>query len=506
MTAAGASISGKITASSGSITGGLTIGSNGYFTTNASRTTYNSTSATGITITSSGIGGYGSANSYFNMTTGGKLTCVGADIKGAITATSGTFTGTINANDGSIGGWTLGSNMMYSSSNAPAANNVFMMPSGTSSSYTIAGHASTGWVFTSGTTFGVTKSGGLYATGATINGVLTANANSQIGPWTVADTAIYKVSSTMGNATAGSAYFGNNGLSITNRFKVSSVGSVTINNGVVTTTIDGTIMLSDSSDTVITSISTSSVLTSAPIISSKASASGNIESAIMAQNQYSTGEMRVYVANAYRSGSLVASSGSNLGIYDHGGDNWVIRSANNGSVYIPHVLYVTSISGTGDCPVIGTGTGDNNNKVARIYSSTDVNGRVKFNMNSRSSTFTDIYYVDCNSSSSDIRLKTNVANTSVANARALIDLIKIREFDWIDGRENVHQNIGFIADELEKLDPKLAIGGGYEEDGSMCIKSVDTFYLLGYLTKAFQELSAEVTSLRNEIKQLKSER
>lgn len=97
-------------------------------------------------------------------------------------------------------------------------------------------------------------------------------------------------------------------------------------------------------------------------------------------------------------------------------------------------------------------------------------------------------------SSSDIRLKKNVKPSTVA-ALALIDKIKVREFDWTDDREDKHQIIGMIADELEKIDPRFAVGGGFDENGLMSIKSVDTFYLVGYLVKAVQELSAKVKTL-----------
>jgi len=93
---------------------------------------------------------------------------------------------------------------------------------------------------------------------------------------------------------------------------------------------------------------------------------------------------------------------------------------------------------------------------------------------------------------SDIRLKDNIEDSTV-EALPLVNKIKIREFDWKDGR---HQRIGVIADELEKLDDKLTVGGGYSETGEMNVKSVDTFYLVGYLVKAIQELSAEVATLK----------
>ena len=97
---------------------------------------------------------------------------------------------------------------------------------------------------------------------------------------------------------------------------------------------------------------------------------------------------------------------------------------------------------------------------------------------------------------SDIRLKKNIKECEIKSALNIINKIKMHSFDWID--TNKHQKIGFIADELEKIDKKLSIGGGYETDEIMSIKSVDTFYLLGYLTKAIQELSQKVKELQQE--------
>ena len=106
-------------------------------------------------------------------------------------------------------------------------------------------------------------------------------------------------------------------------------------------------------------------------------------------------------------------------------------------------------------------------------------------------------------SSSDIRLKENIEDSTV-DALPLVKQIKIRAFDWKDDREYKRQNIGMVADELEQLDPRLAVGGGYDEDGNMNIKSVDTFYLSGYLVKAVQELSKENQELKERIKRLES--
>ena len=51
----------------------------------------------------------------------------------------------------------------------------------------------------------------------------------------------------------------------------------------------------------------------------------------------------------------------------------------------------------------------------------------------------------------------------------------------------------------------LTFGGGYEEDGSMNIKSVDSLYLQGYEVKAIQELSQENQKLKNTILSLQGE-
>lgn len=75
----------------------------------------------------------------------------------------------------------------------------------------------------------------------------------------------------------------------------------------------------------------------------------------------------------------------------------------------------------------------------------------------------------------------------------------MRQFDWIE-ENNRHQDIGFV---VEELDPNLSSGGGYTEDGFRDLKSVNTFYLDGYIVKSIQELSKENNSLRDEINEMK---
>ena len=102
---------------------------------------------------------------------------------------------------------------------------------------------------------------------------------------------------------------------------------------------------------------------------------------------------------------------------------------------------------------------------------------------------------------SDVRLKKNVEDCEVEDALSVINRIRMRSFDWLHTDE--HQRIGFIADELEKIDPKLSVGGGTERDGTIHYKSVDTFYMMGYLVKAVQELSEQNRKLTVELNALK---
>lgn len=87
--------------------------------------------------------------------------------------------------------------------------------------------------------------------------------------------------------------------------------------------------------------------------------------------------------------------------------------------------------------------------------------------------------------SSDIRLKENISDTSI-DALSVINQIRIRQFDW--RRDHSHQVIGMVADEVELIDSKFSIGGGYDDEGNMDEKIVDTFYMMGYVVKGIQEI------------------
>lgn len=117
-----------------------------------------------------------------------------------------------------------------------------------------------------------------------------------------------------------------------------------------------------------------------------------------------------------------------------------------------------------------------------------------------SSSYT-MYYIYTNTTTSDIRLKENVKN-SETDALETVNRMKVRQFDWKERMGGWHQSIGFVADELEEIDPNLALGGGYDENGEMDIKQINSPYLLNYAIKAIQELSAKVDEQEKRIKEL----
>lgn len=113
----------------------------------------------------------------------------------------------------------------------------------------------------------------------------------------------------------------------------------------------------------------------------------------------------------------------------------------------------------------------------------------------------EMHYIYTNLNISDIRLKENVKN-SETDALETVNQMKVRQFDWKERMGGWHQNIGFVADELEEIDPNLALGGGYDENGEMDIKQINSPYLLNYAIKAIQELSAKVDEQEKHIKEL----
>ena len=198
-----------------------------------------------------------------------------------------------------------------------------------------------------------------------------------------------------------------------------------------------------------------------------------------------------------RNGRFTASAAGNIGLYDIPNANFIIYSDSAQTVHVPHPLDATSVTTyNGNFKPVGS-YGTDGVRVGYISARLD-SSNFQFRVNGQWGDTGDNYSVKTiwSSSVSDIRLKQNIENTDV-NGLDAVNQMQMRQFDWI--RDGKHQPIGFVADELETIDPDLALGGGYDEDGNIDEKQVNTYMVVAYLTKAVQELSAKVEELENKL-------
>lgn len=89
---------------------------------------------------------------------------------------------------------------------------------------------------------------------------------------------------------------------------------------------------------------------------------------------------------------------------------------------------------------------------------------------------------------SDQRMKTNILESDIS-ALKIINAIQTYSFDW--KKDGKHENLGFIAQQLEKVSPDFV--NISKMDGHYSTKDMK---LIPYLVKAIQELSEEIGILK----------
>ena len=197
-----------------------------------------------------------------------------------------------------------------------------------------------------------------------------------------------------------------------------------------------------------------------------------------------------------RTGRFVSSAAGNIGLYDASEGNYIIYSGTDLNVHIPHPTSLTSVETyNGYYKPVGS-YGTDNRRVAYLSARLD-GSNYQFRVAGQWGETGNNYSVKTiwSSSTSDVRLKKHIKDTDV-NGLDAVNRMQLRQFDW--RRDGKHQSIGFIADELEEIDPDLSLGGGYDEDGNLDEKQVNVYQVVAYLTKAVQELSAKVKALEEE--------
>lgn len=529
------------------------------------------------------------------------------------------FSGRIVSSSGKIGGFRLSENSIQNGTFGQSGS--VLICTGTNSSASIGGSNSiNGWCFTAGSTFGVTKTGALYATNANITGAINAN-SGKIGSFTLDNKYMQSTDETVGlSPTDVNWAFWAGGTSMsTAKFRVNhagvlyatganisgnitatsgTIGGCSISNGkliVPSVNISGTLNASQIAANAITSdkISVSQLsaisanlgtITGGSInigsgkfivdsngnfIATNGSLTGTVNASSLTAKQY----YKIYDSNGKNERTFVSWSGSMLsfGLVSQNGSNEAEIQILPGSQTVTFngdigatqgTIYANSINATaiytnnkntsmgvnlytsgtltvkssttlkstlhvdGESGFYGKVTarssfafldynaeedanatavfrrpiasaGSNKTKVAFLQSHAGNKISIRAQYGSTSwgtATFTG--------SSSDIRLKRDIKDSSV-NALSKIMQMKIRKFNW--KQTGVHQELGCVADELELIDPLLTVGGGYDDDGTMNIKSIDTLLLSEYAIKGIQELYRQNKQQQKRIEYLESQ-
>lgn len=441
------------------------------------------------------------AKGYFKVSTDGLLIADNAYISGTIYAQNGTFAGELKAATGTFTG------------ELKAATGTF--------------------------------AGKLSAATGSFTGEITAdkliaNTAGTIAGWTITSDALSK---NQGYNTSGGAYFGNSGLSISDKFVVSSDGVLNATGA----TISGDITASSGKiggykiengrlyNHMYGTAGSSSLGYSCGF-----SVNGGTDHTLWAGNEnfYVNMDGSMHCSNADITGSITASGDNSsistingntrvtlnngrlvisngdpsnaktyralIGLDNEGNNAWVCMYGTDGYVSDPPVMlsssgvkgWITNSESSNYRPAICTSTAKENSYVSIIC--TNGTNQVLIRGLYNTDSYKD-YTIKV--TTSDARLKNNIASTKVTNALQQLLKINHREFNWKSSGE--YTDIGFIAQELETINPRLVMKpvskDGYYE--------IDTFYMTSLITKSIQEMYAELKEenykLKNELDSLK---
>ena len=368
---------------------------------------------------------------------------------------------------------------------------------------------------TSGSFTGELKSATGSFTGTVIAKELTAIEKGNIAGWTISKAALYKGN---GYNISGGSYFGDSGLSISDKFIVDSSGYATINGSIFATS--GSI---GSVDIYSGGLGIGGELTGDRGMVYKCGVSATGNHVFWAGNEtfYVNMDGSMKCTNINVAGNVCAN-GTGSSIRSQNGSK--VSSLDNGAVRI----YQKTSDGTEMLKAF-IGLASDDTPFVDLYStypntvmslSADgiqiADGNIRMPVGSSNSdngwvasirSYTDhiaikgLYGGDnwttrtIAVSSSDKKLKKDICKTNVTDALKQILKINHRQFSWIDS--NKHVDLGYIAQELEEINPMMV----FKPDNETNIYSVNTFYLTSLITKSIQEMYAELKAENAELKQ-----
>ena len=166
------------------------------------------------------------------------------------------------------------------------------------------------------------------------------------------------------------------------------------------------------------------------------------------------------------------------------------RIDNNGN----WLLGTTSVIGSGKASILFSGATQNAVEVqdsgtnsGAAFASFRNSGGTQIGSITRNGTTNAVLF----NTTSDQRLKSNITDSDVVLDKLLT--VKVRQFDWTEG--DLHQDYGFIAQELEPILSGVVTKGKAEED----TWQLDYSRLTPMLVKAIQEQQALITQLQADV-------
>lgn len=470
--------------------------------------------------------------------------------KGLMVAQNAVIYGKLYSSEGLIAGWNITGDALskgsgYAVANTSSSKNAYFGNSGLSISDKFIVDSEGNVNAKSGTFSGTiyasagTFSGELKAATGSFNGNITASTGS-IGPWNINSDAIYKGNGYNAGGP-GNAYFGNSGLSVSDKFIVDSNGNMSATDA----TISGTITAS-SGKIGLFNISNDGSIYNKPYGTAGSGSDSCGLSVTSGKYAFWAGSGAFYVN---QDGSMHCSNADILGGITSKGNN-TITELRNGQL---SMKYDYGISDVEPLPKLLMGLDGNNEPYLYFYSvapytsvsisggiirgtlngnvTGDVSGNVNgYIINSESTSYrpaictsTDDggkYYVSIirtnvdnkitirgkwdyqkfetrtfQLTTSDRRLKRNIKNTNIDNALSQILKINHREFIWKES--NNYIDLGYIAQELEDINPNMVIKPSESNEPY----GVNTFYMESLITKSIQEMYAELKAENKQLKQ-----
>jgi hypothetical protein len=393
---------------------------------------------------------------------------------GATTASTGAFTTLSTSSTTTLSGLTASTALALDASK----NVVSVTNTGTGNNVLSASPTLTGTIAGASLSLSSLTSGRV--TYATTSGLLTNSSNLTFDGTNL---------TVVGQITANNTIFSNGGFSGQGAYvQRNSTGGATLGS-----------LLSSGSVTFETNLTTAmTILSSGNVGIGTSSPNTSLEVSATGQNQTGTVYTNINAINSAKTlGLSFGYDTANGGVIASGGVDKPIafwQYSTSAANYVERMR----IDSSGNL-LVGNTTVTNNAKVESFYNGNTFNG---FVANDTSSATGSGFFI-CSLNGTNIGSITRVAATSavvynttsdqrlksnIVDASPVLDKlmnVKVRQFDWTDG--NLHQDAGFIAQELAPVLSGIVTEGKTEED----MWQMDYSRLTPYLVKAIQELKAE---------------